>query len=407
MQKISKQTLNNVIHLVSNTFHLPVILINSIQADLQQIFPGFTLNPIYATTEEYIAKLTEALPQTSPIHIVSPTTLENIICIDVLVEGLPKSTLCIGPSIYSSLENNQAIKHTNETAVKPMDLKIEDYYNRLPVINQIELINIAKVIYFMLFQQAVETIDIVQQHNGSTIQAGESDLELSKNRQEEDFHHDWLYEIDILHCIKEGNKETLLEKLFIPPNGRIGTLSKTSPLRDQKNLAISLITLATRSAMEGGLNPELAYTMSDIFIQNIEELNDKHKVRNYMFDVLIDFADRVKTSRKKQYSRVINTCMSFIFKHLYNEITLSQLAAITEMNSSYLSTLFKKEVGISLSSYIQKERIEEAKSLLLLTSYSLTDICSLLQFSDQSYFTKVFKDVTGLTPKKYRVSLPS
>ncbi len=62
------------------------------------------------------------------------------------------------------------------------------------------------------------------------------------------------------------------------------------------------------------------------------------------------------------------------------------------MNSDYLSILFKKEVGISLSEYIQRERIEEAKKLLTFTTYSLSDICASLNFTDQSYFTKIFKN---------------
>lgn len=59
-------------------------------------------------------------------------------------------------------------------------------------------------------------------------------------------------------------------------------------------------------------------------------------------------------------------------------------------------------MGISLSEYIQKERVEEAKKILTLTTYSLVDICTWLNFNDQSYFTKVFKKFTSMTPKQYR-----
>ena len=71
------------------------------------------------------------------------------------------------------------------------------------------------------------------------------------------------------------------------------------------------------------------------------------------------------------------------------------------MNSDYLSILFKKEVGISLIEYIQRERIEEAKKLLTFTTYPLSDICASLNFSDQSYFTKIFKN----SPMKHLVNI--
>lgn len=70
--------------------------------------------------------------------------------------------------------------------------------------------------------------------------------------------------------------------------------------------------------------------------------------------------------------------------------------------ANYLSQLFKKEVGIPISDYIQQERIEEAKKLIALSDTPLSDVCSSLTFNDQSYFTKVFKKFTGVTPKQYR-----
>ncbi len=92
-------------------------------------------------------------------------------------------------------------------------------------------------------------------------------------------------------------------------------------------------------------------------------------------------------------------------KNIYNPISVKQVAKFANVNSDYLSILFKKEVGISLIEYIQRERIEEAKKLLTFTTYPLSDICASLNFSDQSYFTKNFlKKFTNETPGKYRKS---
>ncbi|MNI69561.1 Arabinose operon regulatory protein [compost metagenome] len=75
------------------------------------------------------------------------------------------------------------------------------------------------------------------------------------------------------------------------------------------------------------------------------------------------------------------------------------------MTPKYLSQLFKKEVGITLTEYIQQAKIEEVKNLITFTSYPLTKISNMLNFSDQSYFTKVFKKYVGVTPKKYKSGL--
>ncbi|HDR7878031.1 TPA: helix-turn-helix transcriptional regulator, partial [Bacillus mobilis] len=95
-------------------------------------------------------------------------------------------------------------------------------------------------------------------------------------------------------------------------------------------------------------------------------------------------------------------CLNHISKNAYDELSLNELANHLDITPTYLSKLFKKEMGIPLSEYIQKERIEEAKKLLTLTTSPLSDVCAWLNFNDQSYFTKVFKKYTNMTPKQYR-----
>ena len=72
------------------------------------------------------------------------------------------------------------------------------------------------------------------------------------------------------------------------------------------------------------------------------------------------------------------------------------------MSRSYLSKLFKDETGYSLFSYINHVRIEKSKELLLNDTISLVDVAGLCGFEDQSYFTKVFKKETGISPKRFR-----
>jgi YesN/AraC family two-component response regulator len=73
-----------------------------------------------------------------------------------------------------------------------------------------------------------------------------------------------------------------------------------------------------------------------------------------------------------------------------------------ELSPNYVSALFKKEVGMTVSEYIQQSKIDEAKKLISYSKTPISEICSLLNFTDQSYFTKVFKKHTGTTPKQYR-----
>ena len=89
---------------------------------------------------------------------------------------------------------------------------------------------------------------------------------------------------------------------------------------------------------------------------------------------------------------------------LARELSLEEIARHVYFSRSYLSSLFKNETGSSLFAYINRVRVEKSKVLLLDESISLLDVAALCGFEDQSYFTKVFKKLVGVSPKRYRSS---
>ncbi|REE66654.1 AraC-like DNA-binding protein [Paenibacillus taihuensis] len=99
---------------------------------------------------------------------------------------------------------------------------------------------------------------------------------------------------------------------------------------------------------------------------------------------------------------MIVLCQNYIYEHLYEDIPLDTLAELVDLHPSYLSRLFKKETGMTISCFILSEKVEEAKNLLTFSKLSLSDICARLNFFDQSHFTKSFSKLTGETPMKYR-----
>ena len=184
--------------------------------------------------------------------------------------------------------------------------------------------------------------------------------------------------------------------------GIYGNLSKKDTLRSHKNLVITAITLATRAAIEGGLYPEIAYNLSDAYIQQIEELNKINSVNGLLEDILVDFTERVAKANRSHYTKTILLCQEYIFNHLYEDLTLESLAEQFHISPSYLSNKFKDETGETLKYFIQRNKIEEAKNLLVYSDLNISEIYSVLNFYDQSYFIKVFKKFTGCTPKQYK-----
>lgn len=117
----------------------------------------------------------------------------------------------------------------------------------------------------------------------------------------------------------------------------------------------------------------------------------------------MDYTERMRKYRHSNAnSKHINACREYIYSHIKERITIEDLADALGVSASYLSRLFKKETGVSVSAYIRDRKIDMAKNLLRFSDASMIDIANRLAFSSQSHFIQQFKESVGMTPKKYR-----
>ena len=84
------------------------------------------------------------------------------------------------------------------------------------------------------------------------------------------------------------------------------------------------------------------------------------------------------------------------------KLTLNEVAEYVFLSPSYFSKIFKEEMNYYFNDYLSYVRVEKSKALLLTERISLADIAANIGFYDQSYFNKVFKKITGITPKKFK-----
>lgn len=129
----------------------------------------------------------------------------------------------------------------------------------------------------------------------------------------------------------------------------------------------------------------------------IQAIADLHQ------DMVLDFTGKMLVLQKNTIlSKPIMLCTDYIYSHINERITINELADYTTLSPSYLSRLFKQNLGVSISDYIREKKIEKAENLLKYSDYSLIDIANYLAFSSQSHFIQTFEKYVGLTPKKYR-----
>lgn len=180
-------------------------------------------------------------------------------------------------------------------------------------------------------------------------------------------------------------------------------LLSDNPLRSQKYMFVAAATQASRAAVQGGMNHELAFNASDLYIQKMDRCETMEELNDLLHD-MIDFYVKQVAAQEKQnvYSKTVVQCLDYIYYHLNEKIHLQDLAQYVGRNPTYLSELFKKETGYALSDYILNRRIETACNMLRYSDYSFIEISSILAFSSQSHFIQVFKKKIGMTPKEYR-----
>jgi two-component system response regulator YesN len=98
----------------------------------------------------------------------------------------------------------------------------------------------------------------------------------------------------------------------------------------------------------------------------------------------------------------VRKAIGLIREYYQDGITLDEISRRLRVTPEYLGTLFHREVGMSFSTYIRNVRIDKAKELLCGTQLKLYEIAEKTGYSDPKYFSKVFREATGLTPAEYR-----
>ena len=210
------------------------------------------------------------------------------------------------------------------------------------------------------------------------------------------------FEKNLLYAISHGQVDLLSDPKYFEQTVSVGKLANNN-MRQMKNQEICLAVLASRAAIDGGLNVEQSYTLCNIYIQKMEECDDFSELSNISRQIIIDYASRIHTLLVgENHSPIIARAIQFIARNINQRIYIEDIAEQLNVNRSYLSIRFKKETGMTLTDYIIQQKIFEAQRLIQNTDRSLLQISNYLDFSSQSYFQTQFKKYTGMTPAQYK-----
>ena len=305
----------------------------------------------------------------------------------------------LGPA-YSGRNSYQNIKKELDKRDLSISnrIKVFKLFDHIPIIPTNQLFQYAVMLHYCVTDRRITTNDLHFSENASG-KPSSSEINLIT----EEHRGIWIAEQEFMNMLREGNPnylDALAHSSSLSDGPRFDT---GDSLRRAKSTSIVLLTLCSRAAIEGGVNPSVAYTLNDYYMQMIEDCKNIAETSTVCSTLMEDYVQRVQREKvKNDISGQIRSVCDYIAIHIKEKLAIPQLAKQVGYTEYYFSHKFKNEVGCSVADYIKREKIRQAKLLLAGTNMSIQEISDELSFGSRSYFSSSFQKETGMSPSEYR-----
>lgn len=329
----------------------------------------------------------------------------------ILLSEEEGKVLIAGPYLHTELTNEIILEKAEKLSV-PAQLvsQMTKYFGNIPFVkNEKLLINIflsfGEIIWGNDSDFGVETISDVDVAKAEidairNFKAKSEDALLSIKLLEERYNA----ERELMQAVSQGavNK---IEKIFANPSAFAFERRADDPVRNMKNYLIISNTLLRKAAEYGSVHPFYIDGLSTEFAKRIEKIKTVAEANEFFDEMMRKYCALVKKHSMKDYSLLVQKVMTIIDADLTADLGLKRLAEILNVNASYLSALFKKETGKTLTEYVTEKRVNHAVHLLQATNLQIQTIAQHCGIFDVNYFAKIFRKYTGKSPKEYREEL--
>ena len=335
------------------------------------------------------------------------TTTYGIFFCSLKIDHLENGTLIFGPVTnipYTESDLQQLYRDYTVPNNDRMDFN--SFLRQIPCLSLNSLLKKCLFLNYCLHEELLTLEQLTSPIPGSSIQISLTDASLLEEtyQTKENEQHNQTYAIEeqILRLVRTGNYQGFKNIEFSESNYHLGVTGSTA-LRQLKNDIIITTTICTRAAIEGGLDYDSAYQLSDYFIQSSERLNSIERLYDLLSKVGYSFAEKVANAKTPvSTDGCIQKAIRYIQQNTNQHLTVGNVAAYVGFSKSYFSAYFKKTLGFSISAFILRCKLEEGKELLQYTNKSISTISTFLCFSSQSHFQTAFKKQFGMTPNEYR-----
>ncbi|MDO5785810.1 MAG: helix-turn-helix domain-containing protein [Eubacteriales bacterium] len=361
---------------------LEILQLDDLTTSANNWIKGFLPQTVYHSTDEFQCNYTIML---------LPNNEEYLICGPVLFEQIKTERF---EELFRNLDLPEELRN-----------ELQDYYLRVPFVSSQSMYEnfftiLAKHLYgpnqFKVVYTDTNELDDWYQVHKNYLRIPEEPfmgIRMIEERYE--------LENELLTAVANCNETRAVE---LGSRWAYITLPHRLPntLRDHKDYVIAMNTLMRKTAEQSGVHPIHIDSFSNSNVQNIEQITSLEQFHSSCSKIARGYCRLIREHNLKTYSLLTRKAITYIDTDLRADLSLKSLSEQLSVNPNYLSTLFKKEIGIPLTDYVNHCRIKQAQRLLLGTDMPIKSVALQCGIPNITYFSRLFKRITGMTPKVYR-----
>lgn len=319
----------------------------------------------------------------------------------------PSEVLLLGPYLSDDLSPSHLMELAERLQIPMAFLpQLTNYYASLPVFHDpMIVLSIVYTLGDVLWKgRGFHTVDVDYEQRSRLPSGLSGNMVIEQEdilRQMQQMEERYAYEDKLIEIVSKG----LISQAEVLLSG-VSQLSfqqrVSDTLRNRKNYCIICNTLLRKAAQQGGVHPFYIDRMSSHFARAIENSSTPDKCSLLIGEMAAAYCRLVHTHTHERYSSLVRKVMSYIDANLSGDLSLTALAQLMKITPSYLSALFHKETGNTLSAHIHQARMKAALQLFKTTNLQIQSVAQLCGFSDPNYFSKRFKRYFGITPQQLR-----
>lgn len=322
----------------------------------------------------------------------------------IVIKGIYRGALVGGP-VQMSLSDDYVI----DQIIEANKLDITDrgillaYLKLVPVVDPERVRYLSEMLYIITKDiMAEESRILLERKRFYQDQAAinEGIQYVKKNQEHISRYYPLELENELVARVKRGDKKgakTILNELL----GHV-LFNNGNNIELTKARVLELMIVLSRAAVEGGGNLEMIFGLKFKYLHEVYQFDTVDSLCEWIVKALERFTDCVFSVENVNNSYIVQKAAAYINENYMNNISLESVSEYVYLSTSYFSRLFKKETGVNFVDYLNKVRVEESKKYLSDLKVPLSDIPHMVGFTDQSYYTKVFKKIEGISPGQFR-----